>query len=188
MTSSPSSPQMPPLPSSPLPPAVDQAKVAALIQQVKSRQSLPLGILGGAVVMVVCAILWALITVKADFQIGFMAIGVGIAVGFAVRAMGKGIDKVFGYAGAILSLGGCLLGNSLAIAIVLARQEDVPLANVVFALATSPLALLDLLKETFHPLDLLFYFLAVYEGYRFAFRRITPEEAAAVSGAGQSQA
>jgi hypothetical protein len=186
MTLSGNSPQTPPLPSSPVSPALDQAKVAALIHQVKSRQNIPLGILGGVVTMIVCAVLWALITVSTDFQIGFMALGVGFAVGFAVRAMGKGIDKSFGYIGAVLSLGGCLLGNILTIAIVLSRQGDASLARVIAGLALSPLALVELLKATFQPMDLLFYALAVYEGYKFAFRRITPEEMAAIS-AGQQQ-
>lgn len=181
MTVTPNSPQVPPLPSSPVPPAVDHARVAQLVQQVKSRQNLPLGILGGIVAMIVCAILWALITVATNHQIGFMAIGVGFAVGYAVRVMGKGIDKIFGYTGAVLSLGGCILGNVLTIAIVLARQEDAPLARMIAGLILSPGATLELLKATFQPLDILFYFLAVYEGYKFAFRRITPEEMAAVA-------
>jgi hypothetical protein len=37
---------------------------------------------------------------------------------------------------------------------------------------------MDLMKATFSPIDLLFYGIAVYEGYRFSFRQVTPEELA----------
>ena len=30
----------------------------------------------------------------------------------------------------------------------------------------------DLMKLTFHPMDVVFYAIAIYEGYRFSFRRL----------------
>jgi len=57
------------------------------------------------------AALWALITVATNYQIGFMALGVGFLVGHSVRAFGKGVDTGFGVLGAVLALAGCLAGK-----------------------------------------------------------------------------
>ena len=45
---------------------------------------------------------------------------------------------------------------------------------------TSPGVLLEIMKETFRPMDLLFYAIAVYEGYKFSFRQISEEEMASL--------
>lgn len=42
----------------------------------------------------------------------------------------------------------------------------------------NPAVELELLRATFSPIDLLFYGLALYYGYKAAFRRITPAEQA----------
>ena len=41
--------------------------------------------IGGLVAMLISAVLWAVITVATQFQIGFMAIGVGLLVGYSVQ-------------------------------------------------------------------------------------------------------
>ena len=118
--------------------------------------------------------LWAVITVATEYQIGWMAIGVGFLVGFAVRLTGKGVDTSFGLTGATLALLGCLAGNLLATCVFIAQQNNVPLLDLIFSLNLG--IAVELLIETFSPIDLLFYGIAVYEGYRFAFRRITQAE------------
>ena len=40
----------------------------------------------------------------------------------------------------------------------------------------TPTLAVDLMVATFTPIDLLFYGIAIYEGYRLSFRQIAPDE------------
>ncbi|MBI3029168.1 MAG: hypothetical protein HYY64_06630 [Candidatus Rokubacteria bacterium] len=124
------------------------------------------GFLAGVAAAGLGAALWALITAATNYQIGFMALGVGFLVGYAVRAAGKGVDAGFGILGAILTLAGCLAGNLLAACIIASREMGVPLSAILAGL--TPALAGRVLRATFQVTDLLFYAIAVYEGYRFA--------------------
>lgn len=155
-------------------PGPDSAQVRYAIDQLRSQQNLLLGALAGAGAAVVGAVLWAAITVVTGVQIGFMAIGVGLLVGFAVRVAGRGIESSFGVVGGLLSLVGCALGNLLAASAVLADQQGVSVWAVLGGL---DLELAQALMTVFFsPMDLLFYGIAVYEGYQIGFRTPAPEE------------
>jgi len=93
-------------------------------------ENLAMGFMAGLVAAAVGAGLWALITVVTDFQIGWMAVGVGFVVGWAVRIGGKGTHSAFGVVGALLALGGCAMGNLLAIVVIAARHFEIPLLQV----------------------------------------------------------
>jgi hypothetical protein len=157
---------------------INPVKLEQLMRDIKAKQSLPLGILGGFIAAVVAAVIWAIITYVTNFQIGFMAVGVGFLVGYAVRFLGKGMDQSFGIAGAILALFGCLLGNLLTGAIAVARLEESSTFLVVSAFLTSPGIMLEIMKAMFSPIDLLFYAIAVYEGYKISFYQLTEQEIA----------
>ena len=58
-------------------------------------------------------------------------------------------------------------------------QEDLAFMDLIFSVGLD--TIINIMIETFHVMDLLFYGIAVYEGYRFSFRRITEEELLAVS-------
>lgn len=150
---------------------LNEAQAQALMATLRSKQSLTIGLLAGAGVALAGAVVWAIVTVVTNLQIGWMAVGVGFLVGSAVRAAGKGIDKQFGYLGAGLALCGCLLGNLLSLCAMIAHQESLPIATVLTHL--NPAAVPELMALAFHPMDLLFYAIAVYEGYRFSFRNVT---------------
>ena len=107
-----------------------------------------------------------------------MAVGVGILVGFAVRTFGKGLDLRFGIAGAALALAGCLMGNIFASCIAISNEYQVPLFQVIGSLQWSIIA--DIYIHTFNPIDILFYGIALYEGYRFSFLRISENEVAGI--------
>lgn len=152
-------------------PRLDPAKVTQWLADDRSRQSLPLAAIGGLLAAAVGAMVWAVITVITQFQIGWMAVGVGFLVGGVVRALGRGLDKPFGYLGAGLALLSCLLGNYLTNCMFIAREAGLSVSSVMTHINMA--AIPGLMIRTLHPLDLLFYGLAVYEGYRFSFRRIT---------------
>jgi len=156
------------------PPAIDPAQVDLAMQGFRSEQNLMMGIAAGGAAALAGAAAWAIITVVTDFQIGWMAVGIGFLVGYSVRALGKGIDRQFGIAGASLSFLGCVLGNLLAVCIMAAKQENVPVMDILSQL--SPGLATALMKSTFHPMDLLFYGIALYEGYKLSFRQLTAQE------------
>ncbi len=123
-------------------------------------------IVGGMVAAIVGAILWAAVTVATGFQIGYMAIGVGFLVGYAMRFFGGGGNQIYGVAGAILALLGSALGNVLSGIGLFANQEGIAITEALGFL--NPSVAVELLTSTTGPMDLLFYGLAVYFGYRYS--------------------
>lgn len=155
---------------------VDQARYQQLLNEIEGNQNLQLGILGGIIAALIGATVWAVVTVVTGYQIGWLAVGVGFLVGYAVRISGKGISKIYGVVGAVLSLLGCLAGNLFSVCAILSKQEGIPFFDILTRL--NPQIIMDLMTATFGIIDLLFYGIAIYEGYRFSFRRITEEELA----------
>jgi len=158
----------------------DPLRLELARQRLASEQKLGAGIAAGAAAALLGAAAWAAITVATGYQIGFMAIGIGFLVGWAVRSAGKGVAKTFGIAGAVLALLGCAVGNLLAAVGLVAKQEGIPFFDLLSGL--SPEVAIELMRATFSPIDLLFYGIAVYEGYRLSFRRLTAEEAKELLG------
>ena len=153
---------------------VDTAKLEAHLQQVRCEQNLLMGAVGGVLAAILSAFTWALVTVITDYQIGYMAAAVGYMVGVAIRIMGKGLDSIFGYVGAILSFFGCLLGNFLSIVHHIAKASEATHMEVLVAMDYTIIP--GIMLEEGSPIDLLFYGIAVYEGYKFSFRKISEEE------------
>ena len=156
-------------------------RLQALQQQVLAQQNLACGAAGGAAAALIGAGIWAWITVLARYQIGWMAVGVGLLVGYSVRTFGKGRTESFGVVGAALALLGCLLGNLLSDCGFIALHKALPILQVFANVFQHPDLAASLLIKTFKPVDLLFYGLAVFEGYRFAFRRLTAKELTAIA-------
>jgi hypothetical protein len=153
---------------------LDEARLERYMEGLKLEQNLIAGALAGLFASVVGAALWAVITLATKFQIGWMAVGVGFLVGYAIRFFGKGIDKVFGIVGAVFALLGCILGNILTIVGFVANEEGLGFFETLIRLDYSQLP--SLMLQTGSPIDLLFYGIAIYEGYRFSFRKLTEEE------------
>src|SRR5215207_6349456 len=139
-----------------------------------------MGISAGFLASVIAAVVWALITFATGYQIGFMAIGVGFLVGYAVRFFGNGMTNSFGITGAAFALFGCVLGNLLASFIALSQVEHSSFLIVLSPFLSSPGIILEIIKETFSPIDLLFYGIAVYEGYKLSFSGFSEDEIAGV--------
>jgi antitoxin component YwqK of YwqJK toxin-antitoxin module len=145
-----------------------------IINKLKIHQDFNYALVGGILASLISAFIWAFITVLTKFQIGFMAIGVGLIVGFSIQFFGAGIDKKFGYLGAFLSLLGCLLGNLFSQVGFIAQEYSLGYFETLTYLNFG--SIINILVDTFSPMDLLFYGIAVYEGYKFAFRRVSDQE------------
>jgi len=145
-------------------------------QRLKQEQSLPLGIAAGSLAGLVGSILWALITFFTEYQIGWMATGIGFFIGWTMRITGRGVDKIFGFAGATISLLSIILGNLLAAALFITKINAVSFIDVFLTMLLKPGLVIDVLLIMFSPLDLLFYILGLAAGYSYAFRRMSPSD------------
>lgn len=157
---------------------VDGARLQQFQRKMREEQDLSRGFLAGLGAAILGACLWAVITVLTGYQIGWMAVGVGFLVGFANRTFGRGVDKTFGYCGALLALVGCLLGNLLSVCIIIGNQTETSSLAVLSGL--NPGTAMELMTATFQPMDILFYGLALYEGYKFSFRQLSDKEVRAL--------
>jgi len=155
---------------------LDEARLRRYMEELRENQNLVYGFLGGLAAAALGAALWAVITVFTEYQIGWMAVGVGALVGYAVRRFGRGVDVQFGVLGAVLALAGCVAGNLLSVVGFVAREEGLPFFQMLLAL--NPEVAVELLRATFDGVDLLFYGLAIYAGYRFSIRTLSEEELA----------
>ncbi len=142
-----------------------------IFEKLKMEQNLTAGIVSGLVVGIIGAILWGVLTVMTGFQIGYMALAIGAGVGLVIRKFGNGIEPVFGNFGAGIALLSVIFGNFLSIIGFIANAEGLGYVETLFSFDYFYLP--DLMAETFSLIDLLFYGIAVYEGYRFSFRLIT---------------
>ena len=130
-------------------PQLDPAQLTFLKQRLESEQNLPLAFVAGLAASLAGAAAWAGVTVLSGYQIGFMAIGIG-------------------------SLIGCALGNLLAVTAMVAQNEGVGFLALLSQL--TPELASQLMVATFSPMDVVFYAIALYYGYRLAFRQLGPEE------------
>jgi hypothetical protein len=154
--------------------ALTEDEAQRAMQFFREEQNLAMGTLYGLIAAFVGAAVWAGVTIATDYQIGWMAVGIGFLVGIAVRAGGKGIDQVFGIVGAVLALIGCLLGNLFTVAWFVSQQYGVPIAEVLSGLDLE--SAMEFVSSTFQVMDLLFYGLAIYFGYRYAFRQLSADD------------
>ena len=159
--------------------AIDPLIVQAAMQRLKSEQNLVMAVLAGGAAALLGALTWGAITATISYQIGWMAVGVGFLVGYAVRTFGKGIHRSYGAVGALWSLAGCAAGNLLAVITLVSQHQNIPVVDILGRLDAEVIA--NLMRATFSPMDLLFYGIAVYEGYRFSFREITKNDLEKIS-------
>ena len=160
---------------------IDPMVLEQALDRLRAEQSLVPAVVAGTAAAVFGAALWGVITVVTEYQIGWMAIGVGALVGIAVRLAGKGVDRVFSVVAAALALFGCALGNLLAGCGFVAAQESVPVTAVLTSLNAELISII--MSAMFSPMDLFFYGFAVYQAYRLSLRPVTEDDIVALTGA-----
>jgi hypothetical protein len=124
------------------------------------------GATAGAIAAVIGAMLWAAVTVFSGYELGLIAIAVGYFVAFGVRSVGQGSTTAFAVTGATLAFLACVLGKVLTLIGLLAKEMEIGYFDVLsqFDLSLLP----GLMVETASPMDLVFYGIAIYEGWRLS--------------------
>ena len=105
-----------------------------------------------------------------------MAVAIGAGVGYTLRHLGKGIDQIFGISGAAIAVLCCVLGNFLSVLGFVSQEEGLTYFDTLLYFDYS--YSFDLLVQSASPMDLVFYGIAGYEGYKFAFRQFTQAQLA----------
>ena len=149
------------------PPKPDDFPVSMTEEELLAEENLPKGVLYASVACILGAVAWSLISVSTGLQMGYMAIGVGFLVGFAMR-QGKGIRPVFGLLGAALALISCVLGDFLSIIGFAAKDYDMTFFEVLAGVDYGEI--FSVKVKNVVSMSALFYGIAVYEGYKLSFR------------------
>lgn len=128
--------------------------------------SIPMALLGGLVAAIGGGIVWGLIVKVTDFEIGFMAVGVGLLCGYCVVLSSRGKKGIPYQACAIsTSILGIVIGKYATTYFVLQGLLAEKYPQAVGKISFFSGAFLNLgtkmLIDTFHPLDILWIILAV---------------------------
>jgi hypothetical protein len=101
-----------------------------------------------------------------------MAVGVGFLAGYGMRVLGGGRDRADGVIAGIVALFGCVLGNLLTVVIDFAPHDNAHrgIVELTLLLLLNPKLAWLMLSASFSVMDLLFYALAIYAGYRTALK------------------
>jgi TRAP-type uncharacterized transport system fused permease subunit len=131
------------------------------------RGSAKVGLAAAVAAAIAGAVVWALLTIATDYKLGLVAVGIGLLVGKAVELLGGG-DARLPVPAAVIALLGCLVGDLLTDAHFASQAAQLPLSDVLGRMLASPALTKEIYAAGFAPLDLLFYAIAAYEGYKFA--------------------
>ncbi len=145
-----------------------------VIENYRIQQNMYAGSLAATIAGLAGATIWALITITTGYQVGYMAFAVGGMVGLGMRYFGKGVDQIYGITAAGIALLSCVLGNFLSIYFWAADFMNVGYQSVFNILGYNHG--LKYMAENFHFMDVIFYGLAVYTGYRLSFRNISKKD------------
>jgi mannose/fructose/N-acetylgalactosamine-specific phosphotransferase system component IID len=131
--------------------------------------SLPRAIAGGLAAAVVGGVVWALIVKTTDYEVGFVAWGIGFAVGTAVvLATGGAKGRPLQIVAVVLALVGVLIGKYLSYAFIV--QEEAESFGESIGLFSGDMFRFfrEDLDAVFGLFDLLWVGLAVFSAWRIA--------------------
>lgn len=149
------------------PPKPADFPVSMTREELLAEENLLKGVLCASVACILGGIAWGLVSVSTGYQIGYMAIAIGFLVGFAMR-QGKGVRPIFGIIGAALALVSCFLGDFFSIIGYIAKDYNMSYSEVLSGADYGEI--FSIVIENILSMSLLFYGIAVYEGYKFSFR------------------
>lgn len=159
--------------------AVDKQRNYDLAAKLLAEQNFGAAIIAGIVAMVLSAGIYGIVKALADnLYYSILAAGIGVAIGFTMQFLGRGIDKKFALFASVFSLLGCMLGNMFAVVM-----------NIAMATAVSPFDVMqdsawsELYRWMFAELrfaDLMFWVIGIGGAAYFARRPLTREEGLAL--------
>jgi len=157
--------------------SVEKKKLpAAVRKKLRKYQSFILALIGGLLFTAAFSVCWVFAAETTGYEGAYLAIGLGLLVGIAVRFFGAGINRIFGVLAALLTLAGSLTGHYLSQTEFL---KEATLAGIITLPDYLNLELMiAAIRDNFVPTDLLFYGLAALLSYLLAIRRISKKKMA----------
>lgn len=149
------------------PPKPDDFPVSMTREELLAEENLPKGVLLAVIAAVFGAVMWGLVAVSTGLQMGIMAIAIGFIIGFAMR-QGRGVRPIFGIIGAALALISCILGDFFSMLGYATLKYDMTYIQVLSEVNYEEL--FSTMTERLLSMTVVFYGIAVYEGYKFSFR------------------
>ena len=148
-----------------------------LASSLLSEQNFAAAAISGAIAMILVAGLYGAMA-SGGMAYSFMAAGIGVAIGFTMQFLGRGIDTKFAVVASVYAVLGCLLGNLFAGVIYVARVNSVSTFDVL--LRTPPSELASWIAADLQFVDLVFWIAAIGAAAYFAKRRLSREEGLAI--------
>jgi len=153
---------------------IDPEDRLRVLDHLRSEQRLIPAIVAGCVAGLIGAAVWAAVAVFTKHEIAWIAIGVGFLVGLAVRIAGRGFEVRYAAIGGLLALAALLAGKIFTICGYVAQEDGESFWDVLINFPFDKLP--AIIRGSFHPMDLLFYALAVWMGWKGARRSIEDDE------------
>ncbi|MHC4218886.1 MAG: hypothetical protein ACYSU7_10580 [Planctomycetota bacterium] len=143
----------------------------------RSDQHHPLALIAGTIGAAIGVAIWLGISMTANVEAEWTAVGVGLCTGGLVRWAGKGFDRIFGVLGALLTGIGCFAGTLLSGCHFSAlKTEGATFMDAVSTL--TPTMTREMFNATFDPVDGVFFGIAVIVAFRISYRRMNAVERA----------
>lgn len=113
------------------------------------------------------ACIWLALTAASGMHMVWMAVIIGLMVGYTMRFSGRGNQAVFGVAAGLVAMLGCLLGNLMAATWLFVRLSDSGFVASLSLLELPQLAMVA--AASYHNTDVLFYAISFYLAFTTAF-------------------
>ncbi|MEX1224312.1 MAG: hypothetical protein WEA31_07170 [Pirellulales bacterium] len=155
---------------------VDREQLDRYLMDLDDQQNFGTAIVGGISWAIVGASMWTMATVLTGTPASYMAIPLGFLVGHGIRLTGRGLRSRFSVLGVVLVIVGCLVGHGMAATLLQVQMNRAELWSQLGAMFINPLNIASRVGTYFHPIDLLFYGLAIYQGSCFSLKRIREED------------
>lgn len=146
--------------------------------QILVAQNFTAAIVGGAVAAVIAAFAYGITVAIWPFAYGFAFAGIGIAVGATMQFLGRGIATRFAVAAAGLTLLACVLGYLMCAVVERGMATG---AGPLDVLANSAFTdLVTFAAGYFSPVDIVYWFVALFCAVFLARRALSREQRLAV--------
>ncbi|MDJ0908517.1 MAG: hypothetical protein QNI99_04965 [Woeseiaceae bacterium] len=155
-----------------------QAEQYRIAETLIGEQNFIMGLAAAVVATLAGALGWGAISVATGSMIGFVAIGLGVLVGYGMQVFGRGLTAKYSAVAAILSVIGCLAGNFVAGVMFQMKATGLSPGDILTGLTIDDL--IAFYADTLQPMDLVFWALALGAAWSFATRKLTPDEESAM--------
>jgi hypothetical protein len=139
------------------------------VSDVSAARRSPLPSVGvGLVTAVVGAVLWAVLVNVTHYKIGYAAVGLGLLVGLAMARTAPAW-RPLPFVAAVVALFGCLLGDALVDATVLADVVGISTVEAFRQMVGDPTGLgREVFSAGFEGIDAVFWLIAAFAAFRLA--------------------